>query len=244
MAGSASAGAPDGDGEVASGTQAAYDAVADAYDRALRDELDAKPLDRALLSALAELAGEGPIADVGCGPGHVARFLAERHPQVIGMDLSPRMIDIARQRSPDMSFAVATMLHLPVSDGAWAGAALLYSIIHLTAQERAAACRELARAVRPGGWLLVAFHVSGADFVPGQVNRLTDWFGKRVALDGYFLDPNEVADQLEEAGFAVTARMEREPVPHGEYPSRRCYLLAQRATPSDRLPSPSLDLRE
>lgn len=245
VAQSESAGDPDEDGQAATGARAAYDAVADAYDRALRDELDAKPLDRALLSTLAELAGErgeGPIADVGCGPGHVTRFLAQRHPKVIGLDLSPRMIDIARERAPDLRFAVADMLQLPVRDAAWAGAVALYSVIHLTAQERAAACRELARAVRPGGWLLVAFHVSSEEFTAGQVNRVTEWFGKRIELDGHFLDPDEVAGQLEAAGFTVTARLEREPVIRGEYPSRRCYLLAQRAAPSDSLPSLSLDL--
>jgi ubiquinone/menaquinone biosynthesis C-methylase UbiE len=56
--------------------QAAYDAVAREYDRQLSNELDVKPLDRALLMALMELVGTGTIADVGCGPGHVTRFLA------------------------------------------------------------------------------------------------------------------------------------------------------------------------
>ncbi len=69
--------------------RAAYDAIARAYDAQLGDELERKPLDRALLSAIAELAGEGTLADVGCGPGHVTRFLAARHTGVIGIDLSP-----------------------------------------------------------------------------------------------------------------------------------------------------------
>src|SRR3712207_2760649 len=90
--------------------RAAYDAVAGAYDAELRDELDAKPLDRALLTALTELAGPGPIADVGCGPGHVTRFLAAWHAEVLGIDLSPGMIAVARDRSPGLAFAVGSML--------------------------------------------------------------------------------------------------------------------------------------
>lgn len=208
--------------------QAAYDAVARAYDAQLRNELDGKPLDRALLEGFVQLAGAGTIADVGCGPGHVTRFLAARHPDVIGVDLSPGMITVARERAPELALAVGSMLELPVGAGAWAGAVALYSIIHLTAEERATACRELARVVRPGGWLLVSFHVDSAEFATGEVNHLTSWFGESVELDGFFLDSAEVASELESAGWTVTAEVKRQPYPGVEYPSRRCYLLAQR----------------
>jgi 2-polyprenyl-3-methyl-5-hydroxy-6-metoxy-1,4-benzoquinol methylase len=81
-------GAP-GQRRVAAGVRAAYDAVARSYHDQLGDELAGKPLDRAVLEAFTGLAGEGTIADVGCGPGHVARFLAARHARVIGIDISP-----------------------------------------------------------------------------------------------------------------------------------------------------------
>jgi ubiquinone/menaquinone biosynthesis C-methylase UbiE len=219
---------PAGAGRVDLGVQAAYDAIARAYDAQLADELDGKPLDRALLEGFVELAGAGTIADVGCGPGHVTRFLAARHPDVIGVDLSPGMIVVGRERAPELAFAVGSMLQLPVKGGAWAGAVALYSIIHLTAQQRATACREFARVVRPGGWLLVSFHVDSPEFATGEVNHLTSWFGESVELDGYFLDPAEVVAELESAGFAVMAEVRRQPSPELEYPSRRCYLLAQR----------------
>lgn len=219
---------PADEGPVAVGVRAAYDAVAAAYDRQLGDELDRKPLDRALLAGFAELAGAGRVADVGCGPGHVTRFLAEQHPDVVGIDLSSRMVAIARKRAPELTFAVGSMLALPMEDEACAGVAALYSIIHLTPLERLSACREFARVIRPGGWLLVAFHVDSADFSAGQVNHLTAWFGERVQLDGYFLDPDEVVADVQSAGFAMMAEVQRQPTPEVEYPSRRCYLLAQR----------------
>jgi len=58
------------------------------------------------------------------------------------------MIEIARERAPGLPFTVASMLSLPVPDGAWAGVVAMYSIIHLSPPERAAAFREFARAVR------------------------------------------------------------------------------------------------
>jgi SAM-dependent methyltransferase len=215
------------DGASVPRVEAAYDAVAEAYSAAFENELDEKPLDRAVLTAFLELIGAGIVCDVGCGPGHVTRFLAERHTNVIGLDLSSSMIAIARMRNPAVAFEIGSMLALPVTDSGWGGLVSLYSIIHLTSDERASAWGEFARAVQPGGWLLVAFHVDSAEFGVGDVNHLTSWFGKSVDLDGYFLDPDVVATEIAAAGFAVHARMERRA--NGvEYPSRRCYLLAQR----------------
>jgi SAM-dependent methyltransferase len=220
-------GAPD-QRRVAVGARAAYDAIARAYHDQLGNELAGKPLDRALLEAFTELAGAGTIADVGCGPGHVTRFLAGRHAEVIGIDLSPGMIGVAREHAAALPFAVGSMLQLPVADSAWSGVIALYSIIHLTAAGRARACREFGRAVRPGGWLLAAFHIDSPDFAAGEVNHLTAWFGEAVELDGYFLEPADVAADVEAAGFTITATLVRSPYPGIEYPSRRCYLLAQR----------------
>lgn len=205
-----------------------YDAVARAYDARLADELDHKPLDRALLAAFLELAGSGPVADVGCGPGHVTRFLAARHPDVRGLDLSPAMIEIARERAPGLTFTVASMLALPVADGAWAGAVALYSIIHLSPAERAAAFRELARVLRDDGRLLVSFHIAGPDVPAGGTTHLTSWFGSAVDVDVHFLDPAEVGGELVAAGFHIESTVLREPLDPAEFPSRRGYLLARR----------------
>lgn len=214
---------------VSRGARAAYDAVARAYDEAIGDELARKPLDRALLDCVAGLAGSGVLADVGCGPGHVTRFLAERHPHVIGVDLSPEMIAVARDRAPSLDFRVASMLELPATDGEWSGIVALYSIIHLSASDRATACREFARVLAPGGWLLVAFHVDTPEYAAGDARHITDWFGQRVDLQTYFLDPDDVVADIETSGLAIVSTVIRQAWPDAEeYPSRRCYLMARR----------------
>lgn len=223
-------GARTGDGRDGASAQvrATYDAVALQYDRQLGGELAGKPLDRALLQAFVELVGSDIIADVGCGPGHVTRYLAELHTDVVGVDLSPAMIAIARNHAPDVTFNVGSMLRLAEPDAAWAGAVSLYSIIHLTPSERRTAFAEFARVIQPCGWLLLAFHVDSPEFAAGQVNHITEWFGQQVELDGYFLDPHEIVSEVTAAGFALVARTDRLPTPGIEYPSRRCYLLLQR----------------
>jgi hypothetical protein len=60
-----------------------YDRVAEAYAAALSDELRGKPLDRWLLERIAAEA-PGPILEIGCGPGHIAAFLADHGATVQG----------------------------------------------------------------------------------------------------------------------------------------------------------------
>lgn len=210
--------------------RASYDAVAAEYEARIADELAGKPYDRALLAAFAELVPSGgPVGDLGCGPGHVAGHLAELGLDVVGVDLSPAMIDIARRRHPRLSFHVASMLDLPVADAAWGGAVAMYSIIHLSAVDRRAACAELARVIRPGGTVLIAFHVSDATHAAGDIVDEDEFLGQPVRLRLHFLDPDDVAGELRAGGFVEQARLVREPDPDVEYPSRRCYLIARLA---------------
>ncbi len=73
-----------------------YEPVARAYREHLGDELAGKPLDRAFLDAFVERVGGRRIVDLGCGPGHVTRYLATRSANLHGIDLSPAMIEEAR----------------------------------------------------------------------------------------------------------------------------------------------------
>jgi SAM-dependent methyltransferase len=216
--------------------RAGYDTVAATYDEQFADELDHKPLERGLLDAFCEMAPPGAIADIGCGPGHITGFLAERRDDVQGVDLSPEMVALARRRHPRLRFEVASMLGLPFADGVWTGVVAMYSIIHFAPDERVRAFAEFARTLRPDGLLLMSFHVDGPGFAPGEVNHLRTFLGHRVEMDGYFLDPAVVTADLVANGFRVPARLDREPIADIEFPSRRCYILARRTVPSSHEP--------
>jgi SAM-dependent methyltransferase len=213
--------------------RSSYDAVAERYAEEIGEELIGKPVDRALYGCFAELVREQaaagrPVGDVGCGPGHVSRYLAGLGLPVVGVDISPGMVTVARLRHPHLRFEVASFATLPAKDGEWAGAVAPYSIIHLNRDERRVGFVELARVIRPGGWLLVSFHVSDGASDAGDVRHLTDWWDTPVELDFHFLDPAEVSVDMAAAGFTVMSRTDREPWPDVEHPSRRSYLLAQR----------------
>lgn len=212
--------------EDASRTRESYDELAATYTERLFTELAGKPLDRHLLNRLAEdVRGHGLVADLGCGPGHVARYLHDQGVRMLGIDLSPRMIDSARQRSPDIEFRVGDMRALDLPDAALAGIVAFYSLIHIDEHEMGATLRELRRVLAPGGLLLVAFHIGEE-----TVHRDELW-GHPVSLDFRFLMPSPMVARLIEAGFVVLERVEREPYPEVEHPSRRCYLLAR--SPAD-----------
>jgi SAM-dependent methyltransferase len=208
-------------------TRRSYDRVAAQYATELGQELVAKPLDRALLNTLIELAGAGVIADVGCGPGHVAGHLAASGARVVGLDLSPTMCALGRT-STSLPFAAADMTHLPVRSEQLAAIVSLYAVIHLDDDGRRAAYREFARALRPHGTVLIAFHTGDADTDTGASRSVTDFMGQAVELTFHFLDADTETRLLAAAGLTVIARLDRHPYPGVEHPSRRSYLLARR----------------
>ena len=65
-----------------------YDSAAETHAKHFASELVQKPLDRHLLNRFAEdTRGRGLVADLGCGPGHVARYLHEQGVRVVGIDV-------------------------------------------------------------------------------------------------------------------------------------------------------------
>lgn len=208
---------------------ASYDSVAKRYAEEIGDELAGKPVDRAWLNLMVELAAGGILADVGCGPGHVTAYLAEQGARVVGIDVSPGMVAVASARYQGIGFEIGSLPALPCGESSWSGAVCAYSIIHLEPRQRPAAFAELARVIAPGGWLLLSFHIDDDAHAVGQIERVTDWWGEKVELEFHYLDPDAVAAEVEQAGFAVMAVTRRRPWQGAEHPSRRCHLLAQKA---------------
>lgn len=199
-----------------------YDSAAAAYAAHVGDELLGKPLDRHLLSRFADDVRErGEVADLGCGPGHIARYLSALGVSTLGIDLSPEMVACARRLAPGVQFRVGDMRSLDLAAGSMAGVVCFYSLVHFRPDELTPVLRETRRVLRDGGLALLAFHVGD------EIVHVDDLFGARVSLDFRFHEPELVMSALREAGFMTLERSEREPYPGVEYPSRRCYLLAR-----------------
>jgi ubiquinone/menaquinone biosynthesis C-methylase UbiE len=201
-------------------TKSSYDKVAEEYTAQLLNELENKPLDRELLDRFAErMRRKGRVCDLGCGPGHVARYLYERGVDVFGIDLSPGMVEEARKANPDIEFRVGDMRALDLPDGSLAGIAAFYSIIHVPREEVTDALRELRRVLQPGGVLFLTFHVGD------EVVHLEDFLGHPVSLDFTFFTQGEMEGYLRDAGFRVDTSIQRPPYPDVEHQSTRVYIF-------------------
>ncbi|MFC7616317.1 class I SAM-dependent methyltransferase [Actinokineospora soli] len=176
--------------------------------------LDVLPLERAVLGAFAELV-RGPVADVGCGPGHVTAHLAALGVEAFGIDLSPEMVGIARRAHPGLRFEVGTMTALEVEDGVLGGVLAFYSIIHLPPGEVAGVFGEFARVLAPGGYLLIGFFAGDESA-----------FDHKVAV-AYRWSVDRLVELLRDKGFVEVARMVREPY-EGERPFQQGQLLVRK----------------
>ena len=212
------------DNETTRSIRESYDRLAEEYTRRIADELQHKPLDRELLDRFAkQTKGRDDVCDMGCGPGHVARYLRDAGASVFGLDLSPGMLEQAQKLNPDIPFREGNMLSLDIPDGSLAGVAAFYAIVNIPRQSLPLVFREIWRVLQSRGLLLLAFHIGN------EVLHEDELWGKKISMDFLLFEPSEIRLDLEKAGFNIEEIVEREPYPDVEYPSRRAYIFARKA---------------
>ncbi|MEV7778055.1 class I SAM-dependent methyltransferase [Kitasatospora sp. NPDC088351] len=185
-------------------TRSSYDGIADDYAARVTTLFAEDRVGRPMLAGFAELVeayGGQPVADLGCGPGHVTAHLAALGAAVFGVDLSPRMVEIARRTYPDLRFEVGSMTALDLPDGGLGGIVAWWSIVHTPPEVLPVVFAEFRRVLAVGGHLLVGFHVGDEHLRPERS------FGRAVSYDVYLSQPDRLAELLGEAGIAVTARL-------------------------------------
>jgi SAM-dependent methyltransferase len=203
-------------------TVRSYDALARAYAEHLFHELERKPFDRAVLERFEAGSPPRPCADLGCGPGHVGRFLAGLGREVTGVDLSAGMLEIARQLCPGLSFQLGDLRALPFKANSLAGVAAFYAIVHLDAAGLGQALSEMGRVLVPGGSAVLAFHVGQ------QVVRVEELWGVKTSLEFSFFEPEAVLAALSSESFEIVECQTRRPYDADvEAQTERCYIVAR-----------------
>ncbi|MEV6334337.1 methyltransferase domain-containing protein [Nocardia vinacea] len=196
-------------------TRAAYDDNAIRYAEFAKGHLATQPFDRAMLGIFAELVHDGRVADIGCGEGRLTAHLSELGLDIFGIDLSPRLLELARAQYPTLDFEEGSLEHLDIGDATLAGILVWYSFIHLPPERMPAVLAEFHRVLEAGGHALLAF------FHAPDVQD-PEPFDHKV-ITAYRWSPDRLATLAEQAGFTPTARLVREPDP-GER-GRQAYLL-------------------
>ncbi|MEU6349999.1 class I SAM-dependent methyltransferase [Streptomyces sp. NPDC047072] len=206
-------------------TRTAYDTIAEPYSEQFSDWLGIQTLDRGLISGFAELVKEqnlGPVADVGSGPGHATARFHELGIPVFGVDVSPKMVELARRAHPELRFHVGSMTALDLPSGTLGGITALYSTIHVPDDQLPTAFAEFHRVLRAGGHVLLGFQTSDEN----DRLHLTERFGHEIDLDYYWRTPDTVAGLLTAAGLQVVSRVRCEALDGKKYP--RAYVVARK----------------
>ncbi|MFJ8858979.1 class I SAM-dependent DNA methyltransferase [Streptomyces sp. NPDC102451] len=189
-------------------TRVAYDTVAADYARlvppAFEDDLHGRAM-IGTFAALTRALDGGPVADLGCGPGHVTAHLQSLGVSAFGIDLSPETVAVARRRHPDLRFEEGSMTGLDLADGSLGGALAWYSIVHTPPELLPTVFAEVHRVLAPGGHLLIAFKAGD------RLRHLEHAYGHELSLDVYWVSPDRIAELLSRAGLVVDARLICEP---------------------------------
>lgn len=133
---------------------AMFDGVAARYD--LVNDVLTGGLDRgwrrATLAAVAPRAGER-ILDLAAGTGTSSKPFSDAGALVVPADLSLGMLQVGKQRQPELAFVNADALALPFADGAFDAVTISFGLRNV--EDTAAALTELCRVTRPGGRIVI-----------------------------------------------------------------------------------------
>ncbi|MFI1969118.1 class I SAM-dependent DNA methyltransferase [Streptomyces cinnamoneus] len=177
-----------------SGQAEAFDAIGDRYDEAF-------PHKEGQLAAGAWLAAALPpgsrILDVGCGTGlPTARQLVEAGHEVVGNDLSPGMLDLARVNVPGATFHLGDLADLRDGHlGTFDGIAAFFALLMLPRPEIPHALRMLHGLLRPGGLLALSMVEADVD------DYAIPFLGNTIRVSGYLRD--ELRQVVRDAGFEI-----------------------------------------
>ncbi|WP_236653480.1 class I SAM-dependent DNA methyltransferase [Streptacidiphilus melanogenes] len=201
-----------------------YDAFAVRYAEQFRDTLHDRVLERALLRAFAELVrtnGNGEVADLGCGPGHITAHLRELGLKAFGVDISPAMVRLAREANPGLRFELGSMAALDIADGSLGGVLSRSSVIHTPPQDLPVVLAEIGRVLAPGGHLLISLFATDDPSIPSQSFDHTVTTAHRWS-------PDHLAGMLRDAGMGEVARTLCEPQPTDRRQFRELQLLSRK----------------
>ncbi len=136
--------------------------------------------------ALKDLAGasaHGPVErwlDVACGTGRHLEFL-RRDYEVVGVDLSPQMLRIARRRLPGIRLVTGDMRTFDLGERFDVLSCLFSAIGHLSSErELARTFANFARHLRPGGVAIVEPWIDPRDWKPGHIHLVTQQNSERT----------------------------------------------------------------
>jgi SAM-dependent methyltransferase len=188
-------------------TRQAYNLAAQRYHDLFHDEMNEKEYDRRLLDSFAgRFNKDSLICDAGCGPsGHIGRYVFDKGIQVVGVDISDKCVELARQYNPKMRFERRDIGNLAFDDSSFDGMISYYSIIDTPKKYVSRIFSEFHRVLKPGGYLLVAVK---AGMTEGYIDNL---LGIKTEIYFTLFTEKEMTRYFEKAGFLLEFIERRNP---------------------------------
>jgi SAM-dependent methyltransferase len=193
------------------GSREGYATWAQTYDgqgnRSIRAE---EPVMAALLDELGDGSGRRAV-DAGCGTGRHTAKLVDRGWETVGVDGSPEMLEVARERVPGAELREGDLRELPVEDASADLAVCALALSHLPDLE---AVGELGRILRPGGVLLLSNPHPVATGILGARAWCRTPVGERVQIPEWAHPVGAYLDAFRAAGLTAERCLEPAYGPH------------------------------
>jgi ubiquinone/menaquinone biosynthesis C-methylase UbiE len=185
----------------------AYDIAAKEYADKCFFELSDKPLDKKLYDLFFErVVNKGSVIEIGCGPGEISNYLKMKGLDIIGLDLSDKMIEIAIQLNPFIDFRIGDVFDLKFQDNSVAGIVAPYLIVNFKLDDILKAFSEIHRVLVNNGQLLISFYSGKGDL---EINDF--FFVKGNTIPYTYFDSDTIKDKLIETGFRIIEYINRMP---------------------------------
>ncbi|MFD4349932.1 class I SAM-dependent methyltransferase [Streptomyces coelicoflavus] len=192
---------------------AAFDALGAEYEKAFAGSRTHR---RSLEWLLARLAPGSRVLDVGSGTGRpTAETLANAGHAVLGIDVSPVMVQLAAQQVPAATFQCADVRDVPLADGSFDAVCVYFSLLQLDRRAQRDLVRRLTRLLRPEGYLVLAtvpLDVDGVDATfMGQPVRVTSFPAQELIA---LAEDAGLEVLAQEASMFTPAHPDARPEPH------------------------------
>jgi SAM-dependent methyltransferase len=171
-----------------------YDRLADTYLEWGR-QVTVDPRERMLAAFTSRLPDGARVLDLGCGAGLPSTRALAKHFQVVGVDISPVQLELARRNVPGAEFIEGDITDVEFADSTFDGVAAFYAISHVPREEHRQLFTDVFRWLVPGGLFLATLGASDAPDWTGE------WLGEPMFFSSHDADVNR--QLLESAGFEL-----------------------------------------
>lgn len=171
-----------------------------------RDHLDDDWWREGTDAFIKELTPGAHVLDVGCGSGVKSKYLVDHGFKVIGIDISDKLIEIARREAPEGEFRVLSMTDLDLMPETFDGVFAQASLLHIPKKDAGDVVKKMARRLVPRGFLCINVKEAREGTPEEEVLKKNDYGYEYERFFSYFT-MDELERYLADAGLSVVSKL-------------------------------------